>query len=200
MEAISRPTPVRVGAGHVAAAAIAAFVVYVFVGGLEGTGRHFLELGALRVVLFGALFAFALGSGAHARRSGRAGLVIAGVAAVGFVAGAVGAVATDGWSYDIFGSSEVEAPWYAYVIGASGILFAVGTLLVGIAGRAGSRVAVFVIAAGAMFPLVFILEAPLGAAGAHAVWLVPWMAVAIGLIRAPAPQVEYPRSRESSRV
>ena len=185
MDAIERRATTRIGAGHVAAGAIAVFVVYALVGGLEGTGRHFVELGALRIVLFGALFAFALSSGASARRLGRAGLVVAGVAAVGYLAGGLGAVATDGWSYDVLDPSvEGEPPWYAYVIGASAILFALGTILVGIAGR-GSRLAVAVIVAGALFPVVFVLESLLGFAGAHALWLVPWMVLAVGLVRGP---------------
>lgn len=183
MEAIEGRANTRIGVGHVAAAAIAVFVVYALVGGLEATGRHLVELGALRVVLFGALLAFAQGSGAGGRRLGRAGLVVAAVTAVTYLAGAIGAVATDGWSYDPFNPSleRVDPPWYAYVIGASAFLFALGTLLVGIAGRTGNRLAVAVILAGAFFPLVFVLESVLGAAGAHAVWLAPWMVLSVGL-------------------
>jgi hypothetical protein len=185
MDAIERPVTTRIGAGHVAVVAIAAFVVYALVGGLEGTGRHFVELGALRIVLFGALFAFAMDGAAHTRKLGRTGLVIAGVAAASFLAGGIGAVATDGWSYDVFDPSVTgDPPWYAYVLGASGILFALGTLLVGIAGR-GSRLALPAILAGAIFPVVFALQPVLGDAGAHAVWLVPWMALSVGLARGP---------------
>lgn len=184
MEAIERPSTTRIGAGHVAAAVIAVFVVYSLVGGLEGTGRHFVELGALRIVLFGALLAFAQGSGTGARRLGRAGLVTAGVTAVLYLAGGIGAVATDGWSYDVLDPSvEGDPPWYAYLIGASAILFALGTAMVGIAGRRGSRLAVAVILAGAIFPVVFVLEPVLGAAGGHAIWLAPWMALSVGLVR-----------------
>ncbi|MDQ4025099.1 MAG: hypothetical protein M3217_06375 [Actinomycetota bacterium] len=187
MEAIEGRPTTRIGAGHVAAAAIAVFVVYALVGGLKGTGRHFVELGAMRIVLFGALLAFAQGNGASARRLGRAGLVIAGMTAVTYLAGGIGAVATDGWSYDVLDPSvEGDPPWYAYVIGASAMLFALGTLLVGIAGRAGSRLAVAVILAGAMFPLVFVLESALGFAGAHALWLAPWMALSVGLAGGPS--------------
>jgi hypothetical protein len=185
MEAIERNPTTRIGAGHVAAAAIAVFVVYALVGGLEANGRHFVELGALRIVLFGALLTFAQGSGAAGRRLGRAGLVVAGLTALTYLAGSIGAVATDGWSYEVFDPSleGVDPPWYAYVLGAAGILFALGTLLVGIAGRTGNRLAVAVIAAGAAFPLVFVLRDVLGEAGAHAVWLAPWMVVAVGLVR-----------------
>ncbi len=183
------PRAARFGAGHVAAAVIAAWIVYVLVGGLEGTGQHFLVLGALRVVLFGALLAFAVAAGAHAGRLGRAGLAIAAVGAAAYLFGGVGSVATDGWSFDVFaGDAELEPPWYAYVLGLSGILFALGTILVGIAGRSGGRLAVAVILAGALFPAVFALESSLGFAGAHIVWLVPWMVVAAGLIATPADQ------------
>jgi hypothetical protein len=186
MNATQRSRP-RFGAGHVAAAVIAAWIVYVLVGGLEGTGQHFVVLGALRVVLFAALLAFAVAVGANAGRLGRAGLAIAAVGATAYLLGGIGAVATDGWSFDVFaGDGEFEPPWYAFVIGLSGILFALGTILVGIAGRPSGRLAVAVILAGALFPLVFALQEPLGFAGAHIVWLVPWMVLAAGLIAGPA--------------
>ena len=187
MNVAHQPRTTRFGAGHVAAAVIAAWIVYVLVGGLEATGQHFVVLGALRVVLFGALLAFAVAVGAQAGRLGPAGLVLAAVGAAAYLFGGVGAVATDGWSLDIFaGEAELNPPWYAFVLGLSGILFAVGTLLVGIAGRSGGRLAIAVILAGAMFPLVFALQSPLGYAGAHIVWLVPWMVLAAGLIARPA--------------
>ena len=154
---------------------------------MEGTGQHFVVLGALRVVLFGALLAFAVTVAAHTRapRTGRARHRRVGAAA--YLFGGVGAVATDGWSFDVFaGDGEFEPPWYAYVIGLSGILFAVGTILVGIAGRSGGRLAVAVILAGVMFPAVFALQSPLGFAGAHIVWLLPWTVLAAGLIAASA--------------
>ena len=184
MQATHERPATRIGVGHVAAAAIAVFVVYALVGGLEGTGRHFVELGALRIVLFGTLLAFAQGSGASARRLGRAGLALAGLTAVTYLAGGIGAVATDGWSYDVLDPDvEGDPPWYAYVIGASAILFTLGTLFVGIAGRAGGRMAVAVILAGVLFPIVFVAESALGFAGAHTVWLIPWMVLAVGLVR-----------------
>jgi len=192
MSVTPRPRAVPFSAGHVAAAVIAAWIVYVLVGGLEGTGQHFVVLGAVRVVLFAALLAFAVAVGAHAGRLGRAGLGIAAVGATAYLLGGVGSVATDGWSYDVFaGPGELDPPWYAYVLGLSGILFAVGTILVGMAGRSGGRLAVAVILAGALFPAVFALESTLGFAGAHIVWLVPWMVVAAGLIAGP---VDRPRS------
>jgi len=187
MNVTQQPRTTRFGAGHVAAAVIAAWIVYVLVGGLEGTGQHFVVLGALRVVLFGALLAFAVAVGAQAGRLGRAGLALAAVGAAAYLFGGVGAVATDGWSLDVFaGEAELNPPWYVYVLGLSGVLFAVGTLLVGIAGRSTGRLAVAVMLAGAMFPAVFALQEPLGFAGAHIVWLVPWMVLAAGMIAAPA--------------
>ena len=193
MDHAGRTTTTGRGAGLVAAGAIAAFSIYALIGGLEGTGRHFVELGALRIVLFGALFAFARDAGADERRLGRVGLVIAGVSAVAYLAGGVGAVVTDGWSYDIFASgSDIDPPWYAYVLGLSGVLFALGTIFVGIAGRSGSTLAPAVILGGAMFPVVFALQDALGDAGAHVVWLVPWMVLSVGLIRSsdPSPRAE----------
>lgn len=187
MNVTHEPRASRFGAGHVALAVIAAWIVYVLVGGLEGTGQHFVVLGALRVVLFGALLAFAVAVGANAGRLGRAGLAIAAVGAGAYLLGGVGAVGTDGWSFDVFaGDGEFEPPWYAYVLGLSGILFALGTILVGIAGRSSGRLSVAVILAGALFPVVFALQEPLGFAGAHIVWLVPWMVLAAGLIAGPA--------------
>lgn len=180
------PHAPRFGAGHVAVAVIAAWIAYVLVGGLEGTGQHFVVLGALRVVLFGALLAFALAVGARSKRLGRAGLTIAAVGAGAYFLGGVGAVATDGWSFDVFGDGDFQPPWYAYVLGLSGILFALGTALVGIAGRSAGRIAVAAILAGALFPAVFALQEPLGFAGAHIVWLLPWIALSVGLIIQPA--------------
>ena len=83
-------------------------------------------------------------------------------------------------------NDAVDPPWYAYVLGLSGAAFAIGTILVGIAGRSAGRLAAAVILGGAMFPVVFALEAPLGHAGAHLVWLIPWMVLAAGLIAMPA--------------
>jgi len=183
MSIVESPREAGFGAGHVAAAAIAAFAVYAVVGGLEGTGRSFVVLGALRIVLFGALLGFALAVGAQERRLGRVGLAIAGTGAVCYLLGGIGSVATDGWSYDVFGDGNEDAiPWYAVVIGLSGILFALGTVLVGIAGRRAGRLATAVILAGILFPVVFALQDALGHAGAHLVWLAAWMAVAVGLI------------------
>lgn len=184
MNVTTQPRPAVFGAGHVAAAAIAAWVLYVIVGGLEGTGRHFVVLGALRIVLFGALLAFALAFGARERRLGRVGLVFAAVGATAYLAGGIGSVATDGWSFDVFaGDDAAEPPWYAYVLGLSGIVFALGTTLVGIAGRSGGRLAIAAILAGLLFPAVFALQAYGNVVG-HIVYLTPWMALAVGVAAA----------------
>lgn len=193
MNVTERPPATSFGAGHIAAAAIAALVVYALVGGIEGSSRDFVVLGALRIVLFAALLAFALAVEAHAQRLGRIGLGIAAVGAVSYLAAGIGAVATDGWSFEAFATdNEIEPPWYGYMLGLGWMLFAVGTVLVGIAGRSGGRLAVAVILGGILFPVVFALEPSLGFAGAHIVWLVPWMALAAGLIAAPtdAPKRE----------
>ncbi len=193
MNVTQGPRATRFGAGHVAAAVIAAWIVYVLVGGLEGTGQHFVVLGALRIVLFAALLAFAVTVGANAGRLGRAGLAVAAVGATAYLLGGIGSVATDGWSFDVFaGDGAFEPPWYAYVIGLSGALFALGTIVVGIAGRSSGRLSVAVILAGALFPAVFALQEPLGFAGAHIVWLVPWMVLAAGLIAGTARRSSAP--------
>lgn len=181
--------PARVNAGHVTVAAIVAWLGYVLVGGLESVGRHFVILGAMRVVLFGALLAFALASGAQARRLGRAGLGLAGVSALANLVGGVGAVATDGWSYNPFAPEldDVAAPWYAYVIGLSALAFAIATILVGIAGRGSTRMTTPVVLGGALYPLVFVLQGPLGASTGgtvgHILWLAPWLVLGAALSR-----------------
>jgi hypothetical protein len=166
---------------QVAAAVIGAFIVYILIVGLEGTGRHFLELGAMRVVLFGALLSFARWSGALGHRLGKFAIGMNGLAAVAFVGGAIGAIVTDGWSYDVFGpGTPAEPPWYAFVLGLSGLLFAVSTILVGIAGRSAGRLAAAALVAGVSFPLVFAL----GDTAGHVAWLVPWLVLSMGLTRA----------------
>lgn len=184
----------ELGPERMAAAVIGAFIVYILIVGLEATGRHFLELGVMRVVLFGALLSFGRWSGALGRRLGKFAIGMNGLAAVGFVCGAIGAIVTDGWSYDVFGpGTPADPPWYAYVIGLSGILFAVSTIVVGIAGRSVGRLAAAAIVAGVSFPLVFAL----GDTAGHVVWLVPWFLLSVGLIWArsqrAAASVRAPR-------
>ena len=82
------------------------------------------------------------------------------------------------WSYDVFAeTAATEPPWYAYVLGLTGILFALSTVLVGIAGRAAGWLAAAVVVAGASFPLAFAL----GDTAGHVAWLVPWLVVAVAL-------------------
>jgi hypothetical protein len=102
--------------------------------------------------------------------------------------GGVGAPLTDSLSHNPFLATSPEAPpWYAYVIGASALLFALGTTLVGIAGRRAGSLGVATILAGATYPLVFVLQAPFGevtgAVIGHLVWIAPWLALAVGLGR-----------------
>lgn len=174
--------------GQVAAAVILAWVVFALVADLEGTGRHLLVLGALRVVLFATLLAFAVHVSATGSRLARIGLAVAGVMAAMNLLGGAGAVVTDGWSYNPFADTSTAAPpWYAYVIGASGILFAVGTVLVGVAARKAGWLSATVVAAGLVFPFVYILQVPLGetqgALVGLLVWMATWLALAIGLAR-----------------
>lgn len=183
MSETTRPAEVATRTGYIAAAAIAAFFLYAPIAGLDGDGSDFLVLGGLRIVLFGALLAFALHVGAERRRLGRLGLAVAGTAALAYLAGAIGSVATDGWSYSVFDDDTGEPPWYAYLFAASGIAFALGTALVGIAGRSGGRLAAAVIAAGLITPVAFALGETSHVLS-HAVLLAPWIAVALGLVAA----------------
>jgi hypothetical protein len=174
----------RMQTGRLTAAVIGAYIVYALTVGLRSNGRHFLELGVLRLVLLAALLEFARWSGARTGRLGRMGTGLVAVTAVAYVAGAVGGVVTDGWSRELFGSDEIDTPpWYAYVLGVSGILFAVGTFLVGVAGRRAGRLAIAAVLAGATFPLAL----GLGDTAGHVVWLTPWLVLAIGLARASKP-------------
>lgn len=169
---------------RVAAAVIGAYIVYILIVGLEGTGLHFLELGALRVVLFGALLVFARRSGALMRRLGRFAIGLNGLAAIAYVGGGIGSIVADGWSYDIFAAgASVEVPWYAFVLGLSGLLFAVSTILVGVGGRSAGRLSTAVLVAGLSFPLVFILDDTVG----HVAWLATWLVLAVGIVREESP-------------
>jgi len=192
MNVIERPRATALGAGHVAAAVIAAWVVYALVGGLDATGQHLLVLGALRIVLFGALLAFAHAVGAHERRLGRVGLAMAGGCAVLYLVGGIGAVATDGWSFDVFASEGDYMPWYAVVIGLSAMLFALGTTLVGVAALSAGKLAVAAILAGVLFPAVLALQT-FGDIVGHIVWLTPWMVLAVG-VAAASPDRKIARS------
>lgn len=92
-------------------------------------------------------------------------------------AGGVGAVLTDGWSFDPFApGGPAEPPWYAYLVLVGAMVFTLGAILVGVAGRRGGWLAVAVILGG----ILYAAAIPLGAYG-HVVWVAPWFALALGL-------------------
>ncbi len=170
----SRSTSTAVG--YVLAAVIAAWVVFALLDELEPNGRHLLVLGALRIVMLGALLAFAAKVGADATRLGRFALGTAALGALVNLAGGVGAAVTDGWSFNPFApGGPAEPPWYAYLVMAGAMLFALGTILVGIAGRRGGWLAVAVILGGILY------AAAAADAYGHLVWVAPWFALALGL-------------------
>lgn len=173
--------------GQAVAAVIVAWIIFAVLGDLETNGLHLMVLGGLRIALLTVLLAFAARAGVSSRL-GRAGAGLAATAAVLNLVGGVGAPLTDSLGYNPFlDTSSPEPPWYAYVIGASALLFAVGTVLVGIAGRSAGRLGAATILAGACYPLTFVLQALLGeATGAvvgHLVWIAPWLVLAVGLGR-----------------
>ncbi len=173
--------------GQVGTAVIVAWIAFAVLGDLEANGLHFTVLGVLRIAMLAVLVAFAAVAGVRSRM-GRIGLGLAAVMAVTNLVGGVGAAVTDGLGYNPFlSTSSPVTPWYAYVIGASGILFAVGTLLVGIAGRSAGWLAVATILGGVGFVLVHLLQLPLGettgAVVGHLLWIAPWLALAVGLAR-----------------
>ena len=175
--------------GQLAAVAIVTWVVFALLADLEPNGLHLLVLGGLRIVLLATLLAFAVWSGATSSRLGRVGLGLAAVTAIGSLVGGAGAVVTDGWSYNPFTDPLLAGagpPWYAYVVGASTMLFAVGTIVVGLAGRAAGWPAVAAVAAGVGYVAAFALQASLGettgAVVGHLIWVAAWLALALGLI------------------
>ena len=185
----SRSTTTSVG--YVLAAVIAAWVVFALLDELEPNGRHLLVLGALRIVMLGALLAFAAKVGADTTRLGRFGLGAAALGAVVNFVGGVGAVVTDGWSFNPFApGGPAEPPWYAFLVMAGAMVFTLGTILVGVAGRRAGWLAVAVILGGALYAAV-----PLGAYF-HLVWVAPWFALALGLTSTSSPVA----SRESGRL
>ena len=127
--------------------------------------------------MLGALLAFAAKVGADASRFGRIALAIAALGAAVNLLGGFGAVVTDGWSFNPFGpEGPAEAPWYAFLVLTGAMVFTLGTILVGIAGRRGGWLAVAVILGGVLYAAAI----PLGAYG-HVVWVAPWFALALGL-------------------
>ncbi len=154
-----------------------AFLVYLLVAGLDTIGRHMLVISLVRLSFLAGLIAFA----ASVRRSEglfHVGLLLAAVSAALNMAGAFAWVVTDGWSYNAFDTDGTGfPPWYAFMIGGSAFLFALGTILTGIAAirtRAKPVLALAVLLAGLLYPLAI----PLGATG-HAIWTLPWLAVGI---------------------
>jgi len=174
--------------GRVVTAVIAIWVVVVAVGGLEPVGQHFLMLGVLRLALFAALVGLALAVAAHRSRLGGLGLLAAAIGAGANLIGGVGSVVTDGWSYDPFGAgADAAPPWYAYVIGLSAFIFAVGSILTGIAARSAGWLAVAAVLGGVLFPMTFVMQGLYGHDPGdllgHLIWIVPWLALAVGLSR-----------------
>ncbi|MGI9085240.1 MAG: hypothetical protein ACR2FE_08090 [Aeromicrobium sp.] len=177
-----------VGAGRAVAPVIAVWVVFVVAGGLEPIGRHFLVLGLLRVSLFVALLGFAAAFVARSGLLGRLGLGAAAIGAGLNLLGGIGSVITDGWSYDPFGpGSALEPPWYAYVIGLSAFVFALGSILTGVAGRSGGWLAVAAVLGGVLYPMAFVMQGLYGHDPGdllgHLIWIAPWLALTIGLAR-----------------
>jgi hypothetical protein len=172
--------------GRVVAVVIAAWVAVIVVGGLESIGRHFLILGVLRLALFAALLGLAWV--APRSRLGRLGLIAAAVGAGANLVGGVGSVFTDGWTHDPFGpDAAASPPWYAYVIGLSAFIFAVGSVLTGIAARAAGWPAVMAVLGGVLYPMTFVMQGLYGHDPGdllgHLVWIAPWLALALGLAR-----------------
>ena len=191
MNITEEPRTATTSVGYVLAAVIAAWVVFGLLDELEPNGRHLLVLGALRIVMLGALLAFAAKVGADSTRFGRFALGSAALGAVVNLVGGIGAVVTDGWSFDPFGpGGPAEPPWYAYLVLAGAMVFTLGTILVGIAGRRGGWLAVVVILGGILYAAF-----PLGAYG-PVIWVASWFVLALGL----ASTSSAVASRESGRV
>ena len=141
----------------------------------EPEGRAFILLGFARIVVFFALWAVASLAAGEQSKLMTTGLYLAFVGALANALGAIGAVVTDGLEYNPFETAaNVEPPWYAYVIGLSAFVFALGALLVGIAAwRAGvKRAGLAAILGGAIYPVAFI-------AVGHAIWALPWLALGV---------------------
>ncbi len=179
--------------GQLAAVAIIVWAAFALLADLQPNGLHLLVLGGLRVVLLATLLAFATWSGAATSRLGRFGLGLAALTALAGLVGGAGAVVMDGWSYNPFLDEAAPGPpWYAYVIGASVMLFAVGTIVVGVAGRAAGWPAVAAVAAGVGYLPVIALQAALGeitgARVGHLIWAAAWLALALGLATSRGPR------------
>ena len=175
--------------GIAVTAVIAGWIGFVVIGGLESIGRHFLILGVLRVVLLVALLGFAAAFVARGSRLGRVGLGLAAVGAVVNLAGGIGSVVVDGWTFNPFGPGMEDQPlaWYPYVIGLSAFIFAIGGILTGIAGRSAGWLAAAVVLGGVLYPMAFVMQGVLGHDPGdlvgHLIWIAPWLALAAGMSR-----------------
>ena len=114
-----------------------------------------------------------------------------GVAAVGIVAnlaGGVGSVITDGWNYNPFGpGAAASPPWYAYVIGLGAFIFALGSILTGIAARSAGWLALAALLGGLLYPMAVVMQELYGHDPGdllgHLIWIAPWLVLALGLSR-----------------
>ena len=172
--------------GRVVSAAIAGWIVLVVVGEFESVGRHFVILGILRIALFAALVGLALVASTHRSRLGLVSLGVAAVGAAANIAGGVGSVVTDGWNYNPFGAgADVAPPWYAYVIGLSAFIFALGSILSGIAARSAGWLAVAAVLGGMLYPMAIVMQELYGHDPGdllgHLIWIAPWLVLALGL-------------------
>ncbi len=175
--------------GMAVSAVIAAWVVFVVIGGLETIGRHLLILGALRMVLLVALLGFAAAFVARGSRLGRVSLGLVAVGAVANLVGGIGSVVVDGWTFNPFAPGMEDQPvaWYPYVIGLSAFVFAVGCILTGIAGRSGGWLAVAAVLGGVLYPMAVVMQGLLGHDPGdlvgHLIWIAPWLALTVGMSR-----------------
>ena len=173
--------------GQAVTAVIVAWVVFAVADRLESVGRHFLVLGVLRMALLVALLGFTAAFVAPGTRLRRWALGMAGIGAVANLVGGLGSVLTDGWSHDPFAPGAGDPPWYAFVIGLSASLFAVGSVMTGIVGRSGGWLAVAAVLGGVLYPMAFVMQGLYGHDPGdllgHLIWIAPWLALTIGLTR-----------------
>jgi hypothetical protein len=196
MNIFQAPSAGSIGVGYITAAVITAWLVYVtLAGGLVPGGRNFLILGAVRIALFAALIAFARLAIARTGLVGRVGFLLAAVGAAAYVGGAVASIAVDGWSFNPMADGNADPPLYLIVLGLSANLFALGTVLVGIAGRAGGWLAAAVVLAGLLYPLVLFPLQPFGTTAGHVVWLAAYLVLAGGLVasKPASPRTSLPK-------
>ncbi len=182
-------------AALVGGSGIVAFLAFAAATGLPGNARSFVVLGALRVVLFAALLAYVVHSGTSSRL-GRVGLGFVAVTTVSYLVGGIGAAVTDGWSLDVLTEENTTyTPWYAYVLGASFLVYAVGTLLVGLATRrARPGPARALMAAGLVAPFAIGVSESVGHVAGHTLLLAPWL-VFTALVAAPGRRLAHAPSR-----